>query len=131
MSLAPPPQPATTDAADDAAAHAYRHDRIAHWDEIARKTQHREGLARYYHRRLAEIYRFLIPPGQRVLELGSGRGDLLAALRPGSGVGVDISPEMIRQAQARHPDLRFVQGDAMELAIEEPFDFVILSDLVN
>src|SRR6185503_10360489 len=57
--------------------------------------------------------------------------DLLAALRPSSGVGVDLSPEMIRQAHARHPELRFVQGDALDLAIEEPFDFVILSDLVN
>src|SRR5687768_15990822 len=99
MSLAPPPQPdervAATDAAD-AAALAYRLDRIAHWDDIARRTQHRPGLARYYHRRLAEVYAFLIPPGQRVLELGCGRGDLLAALRPSVGVGVDLSPEMIR-----------------------------------
>jgi SAM-dependent methyltransferase len=116
---------------DDAAALAYRQNRVAHWDEIARKTERDEGAGRYYHRRLAEIYRFLIPPGQRVLELGCGRGDLLAALRPSEGVGVDLSPQMIRQAQARHPALRFVQSDAVDLAIEEPFDFVILSDLVN
>jgi ubiquinone/menaquinone biosynthesis C-methylase UbiE len=131
MSLAPPLQPDAAAAADDAAAQAYRRDRIAHWDDIARRTQHRPGLARYYHRRLTHIYAFLIPPGQRVLELGCGRGDLLAALRPSVGVGVDLSPEMIRQAHARHPELRFVQGDVTELAIEEPFDFVILSDLVN
>ena len=31
---------------------------------------------------------FLIPPGKRVLELGCGRGDLLASLRPSHGVGV-------------------------------------------
>src|SRR3954453_11331813 len=106
MSLAPPPQPATSAAGDnDAAAQAYRADRIAHWNEIARRTEHHEGLARYYHRRLAEIYRFLIPPGQRVLELGCGRGDLLAELRPSIGVGVDLSPEMVRQAHARHPGL--------------------------
>ena len=132
MSLAPPPQPAVTSVTtDDAAAEAYRRDRIAHWDDIARRTQHRPGLARYYHRRLAAIYAFLIPPGQRVLELGCGRGDLLAALRPSVGVGVDLSPEMIRQARERHAALRFVEGDVTELAAEEPFDFVVLSDLVN
>ncbi|MEA2736239.1 MAG: hypothetical protein QOE14_2690 [Humisphaera sp.] len=129
MSIAPPIQPDA--AADDLAALEYRRDRIAHWDEIARRTEHREGLGGYYHRRLTEIHRFLIPPGQRVLELGCGRGDLLAAVRPSSGVGVDLSPEMIRQAQARHPDLHFIQADASDASIEGPFDFIILSDLVN
>ena len=134
MSLAPPPQPdASVAAAADTAAQAYRRDRIAHWDDVARKSKPGGGLGRYYHRRLAEIYAFLIPPGQRVLELGCGRGDLLAAIRPreGHGVGLDLSPEMIRQARARHPGLRFVQGDALDLPVDEPFDFIILSDLVN
>src|SRR5215207_2095515 len=124
MTLAPPPQSdadATVSAPpDDAAPQAYRRDRIAHWDDVARKTQRHEGAGRYYHRRLAEIYRFLIPPGQRVLELGCGRGDLLAALRPSVGVGVDLSPEMVRHAHARHAGLRFVQADALDLAIAEP-----------
>ena len=30
--------------------------------------------------------RFLIPPGKRVLELGCGRGDMLATLQPSYGV---------------------------------------------
>ena len=116
---------------DDQAAGAYRRDRIAHWDAIALKTERDGGLGRYYHRRLAEVYAFLVPPGQRVLELGCGRGDLLAALRPAYGVGLDLSAEMIRQAQRRHPQLSFLRADATELAIEETFDFVVLSDLVN
>ena len=33
-----------------------------------------------------KFMRFLIPPGKRVLELGCGRGDLLAALQPACGV---------------------------------------------
>ncbi len=35
--------------------------------------------------------KFLIPEGARVLELGCGTGDLLAALKPSFGVGVDFS----------------------------------------
>ena len=42
----------------------------------------RPGSRGYYRQRLMEIYRFLIPPGMRVLELGCGEGDLLAAVRP-------------------------------------------------
>jgi len=52
--------------------------------------------------------RFLIPPGKRVLELGCGRGDLLAALKPSYGVGIDFGAETTAKANARHPDLYFV-----------------------
>jgi SAM-dependent methyltransferase len=86
---------------------------------------------KYYHRRLAEIFKFMIAPGQRVLEVGCARGDLLAATQPSRGVGIDFSGEMIRRASARHPDLHFVQADAHGLDLDEKFDVIILSDLLN
>jgi len=46
--------------------------------------------------------RFLIPDGARVLELGCATGDLLAALRPAVGVGVDFSEPMIDVARRQH-----------------------------
>jgi len=115
----------------DAARSRYTRERIAHWENLAARAVPR--AAAYYHRRLAEVYGFLIPPGQRVLELGCGRGDLLAALEPAEGVGVDFSPAMIAQARARHPEMRFVVGDAhaLEDVLSGPYDAIILSDLVN
>src|SRR5579862_8494768 len=62
----------------------------------------------YYRRRLAELYRFLIPRGARVLELGCAGGDLLAALEPSHGVGVDLSPAAVELARRKHPQLEFV-----------------------
>ncbi len=113
----------------------YRRERIAHWDEVARASDRRRGLGGAYHRRLERVYRFLVPPGQRVLELGCGRGDLLAALAPAVGVGIDFSGEMVRRAAARHPEqpeLRFLEADAQDLeSLGETFDVVILSDLIN
>ncbi|MGA2229905.1 MAG: bifunctional class I SAM-dependent methyltransferase/glycosyltransferase family 2 protein, partial [Tepidisphaeraceae bacterium] len=107
-------------------------ERIAHWDNVARLTDRRRGWSGVYHRRLAEIYSFLIVPGQRVLEIGCGRGDLLAAVAPTQGVGVDFSPEMITRARQRHPDLQFLESDGHDLtALKGPFDAVILSDLIN
>lgn len=104
---------------------------VEHWDALARRRAGRGALAGYYHRRLAEVYRALVGPGRRVLELGCGRGDLLAALAPAVGVGIDFSGEMLRQARRRHPALRFLQADAHQLPLDEAFDVVILSDLVN
>ena len=109
----------------------YRGQRIAHWDRVARDTDEPKGLGGYYHRRLRQIYRNAIAPGQRVLELGCGRGELLAALRPSYGVGIDFSREMIFRARRSSPDLKFIEADAHAPPLEENFDVIVLADLVN
>lgn len=88
-------------------------------------------FTRYYHRRLQSLYKWLIPAGQRVLDLGCGFGDVLAACAPSVGVGVDFSPETLRVARERHPALRFVESDAHDVALGETFDYIILSDIIN
>ena len=66
----------------------------------------------------------------RVLEVGVGTGDLLAALYASHAVGVDISPEMLEIAHRSHPELELHQTSAEELSeVAGPFDYVILSDL--
>jgi SAM-dependent methyltransferase len=119
------------DSSEEGRRRAHATQRAAHWDRVARDVGRHGATGRYYHRRLAEIYRHLVPPGLRVLELGCGEGDLLASLQPASGVGVDLSGEMLGRARVRHPELTFVQQDACELELEGKFDVVIFSDLVN
>jgi SAM-dependent methyltransferase len=109
----------------------YQRTRLTHWDAVAQRSDAWHGWGGYYHRRLAEVYRLVVAPGQRVLELGCGEGDLLAALRPSVGIGLDFSGEMIQRAQQRHPDLRFIQADAHSFELDETFDVIILSDLIN
>jgi len=110
----------------------YQNERIAHWDQVAIKMDHWQSLGKFYSKRLSQIYQFLIPPGKRVLELGSGLGDILADLHPEYGLGIDFSPEMVKRAQQRYPELHFMVGDAHLFEIEQdPFDFILLSDLVN
>jgi SAM-dependent methyltransferase len=114
------------------AAAAYQRTRRAHWDALASTSDRRPTWNRGYHDRLAEIYRFLIPPGRRVLELGCGQGDLLAALQPARGVGVDFSGAMVQRAARRHPDLTFVEGDVHRLPLAgSRFEYVVASDLIN
>ena len=106
--------------------------RIAHWNKIAKKRDSWKGFGAWYHRRLIEIYSYLIPSNQRVLEIGCGMGDLLAALKPKYGLGVDFSKEMLARAQEKYPHLEFIQIDAHNLSkINASFDFIILSDAVN
>ena len=89
----------------------------------------------YFYEDDRRYMRFLVPEGSRVLDLGCGIGDLLAALKPSIGVGVDFSPAMLEQARARHPHLQFVLGDLEDSSVIReltgPFDYIVLSDLTG
>ncbi|MDX2476170.1 MAG: glycosyltransferase [Gammaproteobacteria bacterium] len=109
----------------------YNEERIVSWDLVAKRLGSLGTVRNYYHSRLQEIYRLNIPKGSTVLELGCGCGDLLASVNPSVGVGVDFSGEMLEIARSRYPDLSFHQQDVQQLVLDEKFDFIILSDLVN
>jgi len=85
-----------------------------------------------------ELERFFgrsVPPGASVLHVGCGDGELLAGLSPSRGVGVDGSPEAIREAAeapAGDPRLTFacVNVDRDILTEDGPFDYILLADVV-
>lgn len=95
---------------------------VEHW------LRHNAG----YHGMIASLCRFYVPESARVLEIGSGTGYLLAGTKPSRGLGIDLSPEMVRLAGARHPELEFrcMAAEKLDLAGEK-FDYIILSDLVG
>jgi len=86
---------------------------------------------RYYYAQLEKQYRYFVPEGKKVLEIGCGTGDLLAALKPFYGMGVDISPQMIERARGKYPSLHFFAGVVQDITIEEKFDYIILSGLIG
>lgn len=86
---------------------------------------------RYYYAEIEHFLRQVIPPGQRVLELGCGTGETLAALEPSRGLGIDFSPEMVRIAREAHPGLEFRVDDAETFETAETFDYVVCSDLLS
>ncbi len=110
----------------------YQQTRITHWDRVAKKRDSWRGLGRWYHLRVNEIYKFLVNPNQRILEIGCGMGDLLAHLQPSHGVGIDFSAETVARAKQRHPEIEFHHLDAHDLSsLEGEFDIIIFSDTIN
>jgi trans-aconitate 2-methyltransferase len=65
-------------------------------------------------------------PGERILDLGCGTGQLTAKIASSGAdvVGLDASPAMIGQARQNYPKLRFVLADAAALPYENEFDAV-------
>lgn len=88
-----------------------------------------------YHAQIINACRPFMNPDSRVLELGSGTGDLLNALNPAVGVGVDISARSVEVAQANYPRYAWVCADAEDLPtaapLDAPFDIIIISDLLG
>lgn len=91
--------------------------------------------AAFFHAEDLRFLNFLIPEGARVLELGCSTGDLLAALKPSFGVGVDLSAAAIEEARRAHPGLTFQVGDieAAEFvrSLPGPFDFILIVDTLG
>jgi SAM-dependent methyltransferase len=105
-----------------------------HFDEIAPKRRAWKKRNYYYHESIEGFFRFLVPENRKVLELGSGTGELLAALNPSYGVGIDISAEMMVLAKDAFPNIDFRQGNAedpLTWNVKGTFDYIIMSDLVG
>ncbi len=85
----------------------------------------------HYRRLLAHYYRLFIPNKANVLEIGCGDGELLSQLGAGKITGVDLSTTQINRAKARLPSASFYVQSGEELAVDETFDAVVISDTLN
>jgi ubiquinone/menaquinone biosynthesis C-methylase UbiE len=109
-----------------------RQELINRFNKLAEQRKIWINKNRYYYEDQARYYRFLVPGGLSVLELGCGTGDLLHALKPRRGVGVDFSEEMLKRAREHYPDLEFHEANIENLANwGETFDVLILADVVG
>lgn len=104
---------------------------IEYYDNIAQARLKWKKRNKFYYQELVKYFSFIIHPQSTVLELGCGTGELLNAVKPSYGVGVDLSSRMIEIAKRKFPSLRLHVQDVENLDLGESFDYVILSDLVG
>lgn len=94
-----------------------------------RHTPLAEGLAVQHaaHVQASPDPRLPIPAESTVLLVGCGTGELLAALRPSRGLGIDVRPELVRVARERLPGLRFEVAGIEGVPTDETFEHVVLA----
>jgi ubiquinone/menaquinone biosynthesis C-methylase UbiE len=84
--------------------------------------------------RFAALTEVGIRAGDTVLDIGCGLGDFLGFLQARSMevryIGVDLNPQLIAHARARHPDAEFLVADAIEDPLPEA-DWVVSSTAFN
>jgi len=89
----------------------------------------------FFYKNDQSYMKFLVGDGKRVLELGCSTGQLLNALNPSYGVGVDLSDNMVSIAKKNYPNLEFIKGDLEDKnlisSLNGKFDYIILSDTIG
>jgi len=102
-----------------------------HFDWVAENDAGPRKVQRTFHRQVQGLLRYHIPKDSSVLEWGCGRGELLEALQPSRGLGVDLSPKMLERAERERSGktLEFREGDLHEEGVDEKFDAIVLDYL--
>ena len=85
----------------------------------------------YYYGWIDRIYKSVVRPGSRVLHVGCECGDLLAAVEPAYGVGIDSNRQAVELAQRRFPHLKFQTADPHELNLDEKFDYILICNSIG
>jgi SAM-dependent methyltransferase len=97
-------------------------------DKVALKRDVWIKKNKYYYQDLTKFFRYNVPEGSSVLEIGCGNGYILDKLKPSRGVGIDISLNMVERARKNYPHIEFSQMDAENITLCEKFDYIIISD---
>jgi len=103
----------------DPIQYRYQQERICHWDQVAPQKANPKRSGVYYQRLIEHYYKFFIPPGKRILELGCGHGDLLSSQQPSIGVGIDFSRRMIQHAKKSTPNLPLLRPMRTKLNLKK------------
>ncbi|MCM8789824.1 MAG: glycosyltransferase [Candidatus Omnitrophica bacterium] len=102
-----------------------------HFDLIAKDYDEWKKKNSYYYNELKSFIRRIVRPKSSVLDIGTGTGEILAALEPSLGVGIGISHEMVKRAKEKFPELNFIAISIEEFRYPEKFDYIVMIDLID
>jgi len=106
-----------------------------HLSKIAARRESWINRNRYYYRLVNRLLCFLVEPQKKVLSVRCGPGNLLAAVRPAVGKGIDICSDIVEIARQRSPSLEFAVAfpdkEEFSHAFEknEKFDYILFDEV--
>lgn len=108
-------------------------DRIERYTRLTQSAQEYAGRWQYYYQELARLLSPLIPPDASVVQIGSGVGNVLAAIPGKKKVGIEMNATLLAQAREKYPTLTWQADDYWHLAEvpSEGFDYVLLSETTD
>ena len=88
---------------------------------------------RFYHEHVKELVVGAVAPGSRVVDIGCGTGDVLAALQPSQGLGLNVANRLTQLAREKYPHLRFETVDVDKVTLPGDFrpDYVVSVNMLD
>jgi len=123
--------------APEALRFLFRLDFLLYELEGKKSIEYGKGVhTKHRHTGYHEFFTSRIRPGERVLDLGCGMGEVAFEIATRCGadvVAVDLDSDKIAIAREKfyHPRIEYREGDVLEGLSEGPFDWVILSNLIE
>lgn len=85
----------------------------------------------YYYQDIEFFYQFWVQPHTKILEVGSGLGDLLNKVKPDYGMGIDVNPLVVENAKDKYNHLEFEAIDGEEYISNQLFDYILLANTIS
>jgi SAM-dependent methyltransferase len=103
-----------------------------HSDAVAPDWDRWRARNRFFHERVREIVVGSVAPGHRVLDIGSGTGDTLAAVQPAENLGLNLGEKLNDLASRKYPLLQFASfsADRIQPPGFDP-DYVVAVNLLD
>jgi SAM-dependent methyltransferase len=109
-----------------------RRARVARYNHAAEEKFASVHRHRYYGAELERLVKSLVPPGSRMLEIGTSSGNLLASIGGPGSVGINAAPRMVELIRETHPQLDVRALDVEHDPLPEgPFDAIVASDAIG
>lgn len=109
---------------------------IKHFDKLAKHRNYWINKSQGFYSEDIKSMKEFIPSNSKVLEIGCGNGNLISALNPSYGLGIDISKGMIEEAiNNNYKNISFIEADIEDpnclRGIKDIFDYIIISDTIG
>jgi len=82
----------------------------------------------YFYSLMEKALAFFVEPGERVLNIRSQTGWMLAAVKPSTGVGLELTSEMNEQSRKENPEFDYQQGFPDQIDYSGSYDSIIIAD---
>jgi len=104
-----------------------------YFERVAPSWEYWQRRNGFYHASMRDLIGGMIPPGSRVLELGSGTGDLLASLNPRRGIGLNLAEGLTERARRKYPEFEFHTMEVDSTSLPPTFDpdYVVMTNMLD